>query len=158
MMSDPSAARIASTLSGPPATATRHPPRPPPLTAVPAGRRLAVLGLPAVLLARLPVLARLVATLRWVGHRRSRSDGVSVRVAPPGGGGPHSAPRSSRERVPDALFTRCPLVQYARFASDQAQIEAELEAMRRLGLPARRTDSVPGGLPPPSGPVLVRSA
>lgn len=62
--------------------------------------------------------------------------------------------RESRD-MPEALFTRCSLVQYARFASDQAHIEAELEAMRRLGLPARRADSVPGGLPPPSGPVLV---
>lgn len=58
-------------------------------------------------------------------------------------------------RNPEAAFTRCPQVLYARFASDQKSVQQEYEALSKLGCLVRMTDSVPGGLPPPSGPAMV---
>ena len=55
----------------------------------------------------------------------------------------------------DSAFTRCPLVLYGRFASDQPQVEEEYRALTRAGCAVRWDDSVPGGLPPPAGRVLV---
>ncbi|CAA9431219.1 MAG: FAD dependent oxidoreductase [uncultured Ramlibacter sp.] len=56
---------------------------------------------------------------------------------------------------PDAVFTRCPQLMWARFASDQPQIEREREALAKVGALFRMDDAVPAGLPPPPGPVLV---
>jgi glycine/D-amino acid oxidase-like deaminating enzyme/nitrite reductase/ring-hydroxylating ferredoxin subunit len=57
--------------------------------------------------------------------------------------------------APEVAFTRCALVQYARFATDQDAIGKEHDALARLGCTVRRTDAVPQGLPPPSGAALV---
>jgi glycine/D-amino acid oxidase-like deaminating enzyme/nitrite reductase/ring-hydroxylating ferredoxin subunit len=54
-----------------------------------------------------------------------------------------------------ARFTRCPLVLYTRFSSDQQQVEDEFQALQKAGCLVRLTDTVPGGLPPPSGKVMV---
>ncbi|HYF18778.1 MAG TPA: FAD-dependent oxidoreductase [Ramlibacter sp.] len=58
-------------------------------------------------------------------------------------------------RIPAAQFTRCPLVHWARFATDQPTIDRERDALIKAGCVVRMDDSVPGGLPPPAGPVLV---
>lgn len=54
-----------------------------------------------------------------------------------------------------ARFTRCPLVLYTRFSSDQQQVEQEFQALQKAGCQVRLADSVPGGLPPPAGKVMV---
>jgi glycine/D-amino acid oxidase-like deaminating enzyme/nitrite reductase/ring-hydroxylating ferredoxin subunit len=56
---------------------------------------------------------------------------------------------------PDVVFTRCPLTLYARFAKDQPSVLQERDALAKAGCLVRLVDSVPQGLPPPSGPVLV---
>ncbi|WBY02359.1 FAD-dependent oxidoreductase [Ramlibacter tataouinensis] len=58
-------------------------------------------------------------------------------------------------RIPRAAFTRCGHYQSARFAQDQDRIHKEREALSRAGCAVRMEDSLPGGLPPPSGSVLV---
>src|SRR5687768_8438518 len=58
-------------------------------------------------------------------------------------------------RNPPAAFTRCSQYQYARFAQHQQSIEQEHKALAKAGCAVRMEDSLPGGLPPPSGPVLV---
>ena len=57
--------------------------------------------------------------------------------------------------IPDAAFRRCPMVQWARFEKDQSSIQQEHDALRQAGCAVRLESSVPGGLPPPSGAVLV---
>ncbi len=57
--------------------------------------------------------------------------------------------------LPGAAFTRCGHYQYARFAQDQPSIEKEHRALAKAGCAVRMEHSLPGGLPPPSGPVLV---
>ena len=57
--------------------------------------------------------------------------------------------------LPDAAFTRCSHYQWARFAQDHASIEKEYRALAGAGCAVRMEDSMPGGLPPPSGSVLV---
>jgi len=56
---------------------------------------------------------------------------------------------------PAAAFTRCAMHRGGRFASDHAFIDQEHRALARLGAPVRMEHGFPGGLPPPSGPVLV---
>lgn len=56
---------------------------------------------------------------------------------------------------PDAAFTRCALHRGARFAADHHRIDQEHRALARLGAPVRWEHGFPGGLPPPSGSVLV---
>ena len=56
---------------------------------------------------------------------------------------------------PAAAFTRCAMHRGARFAADHAFIDHEHRALARLGAPVRMEHGFPGGLPPPSGPVLV---
>jgi glycine/D-amino acid oxidase-like deaminating enzyme/nitrite reductase/ring-hydroxylating ferredoxin subunit len=58
-------------------------------------------------------------------------------------------------QVPDAVFTRCPLMLYARDLSANDGIVQEREALVRAGCLARIDDSVPAGLPIARGPVLV---
>lgn len=58
-------------------------------------------------------------------------------------------------QLPQADFNRCGHWQYARFAQDQAFIEKEHRALARAGCAVRLEDTLPGGLPPPSGPVLL---
>src|SRR4051812_38104551 len=58
-------------------------------------------------------------------------------------------------RNPAARFTRCPLVLYTRFSKDQQQVDQEYEALRNAGCLVRLADTVPEGLPPPAGKVLV---
>ncbi|WP_332815465.1 FAD-dependent oxidoreductase [Ramlibacter sp.] len=57
--------------------------------------------------------------------------------------------------LPGAAFTRCRHHQYARFAQDQPSIEKEHQALARAGCAVALEHALPGGLPPPSGPVLV---
>lgn len=57
--------------------------------------------------------------------------------------------------IVDARFTRCPLVLWTRFSADQQGVDDEYQALRKAGCMVRMADSVPGGLPPPAGPVLV---
>lgn len=57
--------------------------------------------------------------------------------------------------IPSALFTRCALYRAARFASDHPAIEQEHKVLARLGCRVRLDSGLPGGLPPPSGQVLV---
>lgn len=57
--------------------------------------------------------------------------------------------------MPAAAFTRCGLYRYGRFAQDHAAIEKEYRALSDAGCDVRMDDALPGGLPPPSGSVLV---
>jgi glycine/D-amino acid oxidase-like deaminating enzyme/nitrite reductase/ring-hydroxylating ferredoxin subunit len=57
--------------------------------------------------------------------------------------------------LPAAAFTRCPLYRAARFATDQKSIDQEHRTLSRLGALVRLEHGLPGGLPPPSGPVSV---
>ena len=57
--------------------------------------------------------------------------------------------------LPAAAFTRCALYRAARFASDHGSIDREHRTLSRLGARVRLEQGLPGGLPPPSGPVLV---
>ncbi|MGZ5181552.1 MAG: FAD-dependent oxidoreductase [Ramlibacter sp.] len=56
---------------------------------------------------------------------------------------------------PLAVFTRCPLVLYAREASDDRGVEEERQALARAGCLVRLDDRVPAGLPAARGPVMV---
>lgn len=58
-------------------------------------------------------------------------------------------------QVPDAVFTRCPLVLYAREMSDNDSVVQEREALVKAGCLARLDDTVPAGLPVARGPVMV---
>jgi glycine/D-amino acid oxidase-like deaminating enzyme/nitrite reductase/ring-hydroxylating ferredoxin subunit len=57
-------------------------------------------------------------------------------------------------QAPQAVFTRCPLLQFARTGDYQKQIEQEFEALSKAGATVRWEDSVPEGLPPAAGRVL----
>jgi glycine/D-amino acid oxidase-like deaminating enzyme/nitrite reductase/ring-hydroxylating ferredoxin subunit len=56
---------------------------------------------------------------------------------------------------PSSAFTRCALYRAAKFENDQASIEQEQRTLARLGCVIRWQSGLPGGLPPPSGQVLV---
>jgi glycine/D-amino acid oxidase-like deaminating enzyme/nitrite reductase/ring-hydroxylating ferredoxin subunit len=58
-------------------------------------------------------------------------------------------------QVQQALFTRCPLTLYVREPADQGQVEQERQALAAAGCLVRMERTVPAGLPPPVGPVLV---
>jgi glycine/D-amino acid oxidase-like deaminating enzyme/nitrite reductase/ring-hydroxylating ferredoxin subunit len=58
-------------------------------------------------------------------------------------------------QVPQAVFTRCPLVLYARFSSDQESIDQERQALAKAGCLVRMEERVPAGLPPNQAPALV---
>jgi glycine/D-amino acid oxidase-like deaminating enzyme/nitrite reductase/ring-hydroxylating ferredoxin subunit len=57
--------------------------------------------------------------------------------------------------LPGAAFTRCAMYRGARFATDQPSVEQEHQTLARLGAPVRMEEGWPGGLPPPSGRVMV---
>jgi len=50
-------------------------------------------------------------------------------------------------QVPDAVFTRCPLVLYARDLSENDSVVQERDALVKAGCLARLDDAVPAGLP-----------
>lgn len=57
-------------------------------------------------------------------------------------------------QAPQAVFTRCPLLQFARTGADQKQIEQEFDALSQAGASVRWEDTVPAGLPPAAGRIL----
>jgi glycine/D-amino acid oxidase-like deaminating enzyme/nitrite reductase/ring-hydroxylating ferredoxin subunit len=57
--------------------------------------------------------------------------------------------------IPEAAFTRCAMLQYAREPDGQAAIEHECAALARAGCPVRMDAAVPPGLPPAARSVLV---
>jgi len=57
-------------------------------------------------------------------------------------------------QAPGAVFTRCPMLQFARTGDYQKQVEQEYQALSQAGAAVRWEATVPAGLPPAAGPVL----